>query len=106
MKLAALALSFGLGLSASAQAMEVFAPANLSRVAQQLVQIGLQDDPRIAYRGLDGVIGPQTIEAIKAWQALEGIVDQDPLDKRTICTLINRGIQGHGSSAKRPSDCQ
>lgn len=99
---ALVAASLALSLPARAEVVDV---DQMSYTARQLLQIALQDDRRIDYRGLDGVIGPQTIAAIEAWQALEGLGDLEPLDEEVVCTLIKRGIKGHGSSSKLPSIC-
>ncbi len=84
---------------------EVVSVDDLSYTARQLLQIALQDDDRLDFFGLDGVIGTQTLAAIADWQALEGLSDLDPLDTQVVCPLIKLGIKGHGSGSKLPSFC-
>lgn len=98
-------LVVGFAFAPLAQA-ETVSTDELNYTARQLLQIALRDDPRVSYSGLDGVIGPQTLQAIAAWQALEGLSNLEPLDRQVVCTLIKLGIKGHGSSSKLPTICQ
>ncbi len=98
-------LVVGFALAPLAKA-ESLSPGDLNFTARQLLQIALQDDSRVDYSGLDGVIGPQTLQAIAVWQDLEGLSDLEPLDRQVVCALIKRGIRGHGSSSKLPTVCQ
>lgn len=91
--------------SASLAKAEVVSADDMSYTARQLLQIALQDDDRLEFFGLDGVIGPETLEAIGQWQALEGLSELDPMDTGVVCPLIKKGIKGHGSSSKLPSFC-
>lgn len=103
-----------ISLASFAQAQErIIDTADTNFVARQLLQIALMDDPRIDYSShdgrwssLDGIWGPKTIAAIKKWQDLEGIENQEPLDQRTVCPLIDKGIRWHGSGSKRPAICR
>lgn len=98
----AMLVSFALAPAAKAETVD---PDALSYTARQLLQIALMDDQRIDYHGLDGQIGPKTLEAIADWQALEGHDALEALDRQVVCALIKLGIKGHGSSSKLPDIC-
>lgn len=102
-----LVLALGLGLAplAPAATAETISPDDLNYTARQLLQIALMDDKRIPYSGLDGEIGPKTLEAIAKWQALEDLADLEPLDSQVVCALIKLGIKRHGSGSKLPEVC-
>ncbi|HZU91570.1 MAG TPA: peptidoglycan-binding protein [Stellaceae bacterium] len=73
------------------------APVQLSK--QQLMQVQRQLKEAGLYKGrVDGMMGPETKQAIQAFQQQNGLQQTGTLDQQTLSALNNKGANGSGAS--------
>jgi peptidoglycan hydrolase-like protein with peptidoglycan-binding domain len=83
--------------NATEQGEQSTAPVQLSK--QQLMQVQQQLKTAGLYKGrIDGMMGPETKQAVQQFQQQNGLQQTGTLDQQTLSALNNKGTNGSGAS--------